>query len=84
MGDSVGIQISTYLQDLLQGDGDTKILKMPLGMGKDPKPSIHVTSPLSNDGKYGAIAGWRLLECCNVIHSTGHQQIIIEDGTKKL
>ena len=60
MGDSVGIQISTYLQDLLQGDGDTKILKMPLGMGKDPKPSIHVTSPLSNDGQYGAIAGWRL------------------------
>lgn len=63
MGDSVGIQMSTYLQDLLRSEYSNlpppKIMKMPLGMGNSKAPSIHVTAPLNNEGA-GAIAGWRL------------------------
>lgn len=73
MGDSVGIQISEYLQSLLQLENmkgknhtvpKTVVLKEALGMGKKAI-AIHATALIpSGDNKHeaiGAIAGWRLI-----------------------
>ena len=71
MGDSVGLQLSEFLQLLLlqrrpMGSNSGFVLSTASGMGRDA-PAIHVAAPLVPDGNdnsmtgRGAIAGWRIV-----------------------
>lgn len=72
MGDSVGIQLSRFLEGISNNDNDknTAVLKMAYNAGHGA-PAIHVAAPLVPDGNNnsksklamvgsGAIAGWRV------------------------